>query len=417
MPGHVSPSIRDTTVPLHVCFVGSHPPRECGIATFTRDTRTAVMRASPLGEKSVIAVNDPGGRYTYPPEVVCQIDRDLPQSYDRAAEYINAGACDVVNVQHEYGLFGGEWGSTLLRFLDRVAAPIALTLHTVLPSPEASLRKVTDELLSRATFAVVLARTAMDVLERDYGVQRHRLRYVPHGVPDVQLMAQHRAKHALGFGGRTVISTCGLMSRGKGIEYALEAVAELVGQFPDLLYVVAGETHPGVRAYEGESYREELQAQVCRLGLQRHVRFENRYLPYRELVLHLLASDVYLVPYLNLDQIVSGTLAYALGCGRAVVSTPSTYAREVLAGGAGLLTDVRESGSIRDALGSILSDPERRRDMEVRAYALGHSMIWPRVAEGYLAVFNEAREVQPTRVTVPLQPGTRQIALGQESAA
>ncbi len=377
--------------PPECCFVGSYPPRECGIATFTRDTRAALAQADPASPTFVIAINEPGGVHDYPQAVRSIIHRDVPASYEIAADFVNLSRCRIVNVQHEYGLFGGEWGSLLFRFLDRVKAPVVLTLHTVLPHPSATLRSVTRELIQCSASTVVLARAAIDILERDYAIDRGLLRFVPHGVPDVPLMSQSESKRALGYANRTVVTTCGLMSRGKGIEHAIDALAQLVSRFPDLLYVVAGETHPAVRAHEGESYREELQERVRQLGLTDHVRFENRYLPYEQLVIHLLSSDVYLVPYLNRDQIVSGTIAYGLGCGRAIIATPSIYAQEVLGNGLGLLSEPQPD-ALAHALAGLLEDPDRRHRMERGAYAFGRGMTWPRVAEGYLSAYRQATD-------------------------
>jgi glycosyltransferase involved in cell wall biosynthesis len=260
-------------------------------------------------------------------------------------------------------------------------------MHTVLPDPNPDLRAVTRELIARCDATVVLSRSAIDILRRDYEIGAARVTFIPHGVPNVAFIEPERAKRALGLGGRAVLATCGLMNPGKGVEYALEAVAGLVDEFPNLLYLVVGETHPGVRAQMGEAYREQLMDQVQTLGLQKHVRFENRYLRYRELVLYLLASDVYVVPYLDLNQIVSGTLAYAMGCGRAIVSTPSAYAKEILADGRGLLAAARDPKSLQAQIASLLRDGVYRRAIQQRAYAYGHEMIWPHVARSYLETF------------------------------
>jgi polysaccharide biosynthesis protein PslF len=371
-------------------YVGSFPPRECGIATFTRDLVAAVDRSSPLRSGHIVAVNDPGRVYGYPSAVKWHIDRDVPSSYDEAAEYLNGSRCQVVNVQHEYGLFGGARGDNLFRLMDRLEKPVVLTMHTTLPNPDSELREVTRGLISRASSTVVLAQTAINILDRDYGIARDKLRFIPHGVPNVRLVSTDAAKRALGLSRRPVLATCGLMNPGKGIEYALEAVAGLIDEFPDLVYLVVGETHPGVRAEMGEAYRERLEAKVRELGLEGHVIFKNRYLAYRELVLHLLASDVYVVPYLDLNQIVSGTLAYALGCGRAIVSTPSAYAREILAGGRGSLAEARDPVSLQTRIGAVLRNPEYQRSVQAKAYAYGHQMVWSNVARTYLETFQAA---------------------------
>ncbi|MDE3075778.1 MAG: glycosyl transferase family 1, partial [Chloroflexota bacterium] len=235
-----------------VAYLASYPPRECGIATFTRDLVNAVDKLSPVDRGRIIAVNDPGRSYNYPSSVAYQVERDIASSYDQAAELVNDSRLQVVNVQHEYGLFGGPRGSHLFRFLDRVERPVAVTLHTVLPSPDSVLREVTRGLVARSQRVVVLAETAMDILERDYGAERGKLLFVPHGVPNVRPVRENLAKRVLGLTGRPVLATCGLMNPGKGIEYAIEAVAGLVEEFPDLLYLVVGETHPSVRAESGE---------------------------------------------------------------------------------------------------------------------------------------------------------------------
>ncbi|MFI5266659.1 MAG: glycosyltransferase family 4 protein [Chloroflexota bacterium] len=395
----VSPSIVGCTARCpRAIFIASYPPRECGIATFTHDLVTAVDRFNPAQPGGIVAMTDPGKSHVYPPAVKWQIQRDVASSYEEAAELVNDGPYDVVNIQHEYGLYGGPRGAHLFRFLDRLRKPVVLSMHTTLPNPDPELRSITRELLERCDRTIVLARTALNILARDYRADCSRVRFVPHGVPNVRPLSSYRAKQALGLGRRPVLATCGLMNPGKGIEYAIEAVAGLVKEFPDLVYLVVGETHPGVRTQMGEAYREQLQAQVQRLGLQEHVIFENRYLAYRELVLYLLASDIYVVPYLDLNQIVSGTLAYAVGCGRAVVSTASAYACEILADGRGLLAEARSASSLQSRLGTLLRNPEYRATVQARSYSYGHEMIWPNVARAYMETF---RAVCEPRVGVP----------------
>jgi len=391
-----------------VAYVSSYPPRECGIATFTRDLVTAIDRLNASNPGEIVALRDPGQHYDYPPCVRREIAVDDPSSYVAAAAYLNAGPAELVNVQHEYGLFGGRQGDHLLGFLDCLAKPVVITMHTVLPEPDPELRRVTQALIERANRVVVLARSAIDILERDYGIPSDRSLFIPHGVPNVNPVHARLAKQALGLKDRLVLATCGLMNPGKGIEYAIQSLAGLVDEFPDLLYLVVGETHPGVRAQSGEAYREQLQALVAELGLERNVRFHNHYLSYRDLVLHLLAADIYVVPYLDLNQIVSGTLAYALGCGRAIVSTPSAYAREVLADGRGSVVPARDPRALAGALRELLSDPVRRAAMQRQAYAYGHAMIWSRVAMAYVQAFEEElarswRAETPALLAVPAE--------------
>ncbi|MGH2519360.1 MAG: glycosyltransferase family 4 protein [Chloroflexota bacterium] len=396
-----------------VAYVASYPPRECGIATFTRDLVSAIDRLNATNPGEILALRDPGQELVYPPCVRREIAVDDPASYAEAASYVNAGPAELVNVQHEYGLFGGRQGDYLLRFLDRLTKRVLITMHTVLPEPDPELRRVTQALAQRANRVIVLARSAIDILERDYNIQPDHALFIPHGVPNVSLMHAPLAKQALGLENRLVLATCGLMNPGKGIEYAIQSLAGLVDDFPDVLYLVVGETHPGVRAQNGEAYRERLQALVTELGLEQNVRFHNHYLSYQDLVLHLLAADVYVVPYLDLSQIVSGTLAYALGCGRAIVSTPSAYAREVLANGRGSVVPARDPVALADALRELLSDPRRRAAMQRQAYAYGHAMIWSRVAKAYIQAFKEELAGPRRAETLALLPalaGMEQIS-------
>ena len=403
--------LRSLLAAPHVAYVSSYPPRKCGIATFTRDVAACVAKLMPLGHRFVVAVNDNHRGYAYPALVRKQIERDVASSYDDAASYVSDSHCRVVNIQHEYGLFGGLWGSHLLRFMDRVRQPIALTLHTVLPDPDPVLLSVTQALIARSATTIVLAQSAIDILTRDYAVSSAKLRFIPPGVPNVRRVPEAKAKRALGLDGRTVLATCGLMNPGKGIQYAIDALAALVDEFPDVVYLVVGQTHPGVKATSGEAYRQELEAQVQRLGLSNHVRFDNRYLSYRELVLHLLATDVYIVPYLNLTQVVSGTLAYALGCGRAIVSTRSTYAQEVLADGRGELVDVRDAGSLSAAIGRILRDPVYKANVQQRAYTFGHQMIWPAVARAYTQAYEDVCDDQQSPAGFAVRRALSEVAI------
>lgn len=373
-----------------VVTIGSYPPRECGIATFNRDLTQAVDRLNPLHATRVVAVREGNAYYDYGPEVMAEIERDDLESYRAAADAINGSKVDVVSLQHEFGLFGGEWGCYLLELTQRLAKPLVVTLHTVLPEPEPGARAVVQALAAGSERVVVLAESAIEILAQAYGLPLDKVRAIPHGAPDVSYQRQTFAKHTLGLEGRTVLSTFGLINPGKGIEYALRALPPVVQRFPDVLYLVLGETHPGVRLHEGESYRVGLERLVRELGLRRHVRFSNRYLTLSELVTHLLATDVYLMPYLNPVQIVSGTLAYAVACGRATVATRFTYARELLAGGRGVLVDFRDSQQMCQAILRLLEHPDERHAMERAAYTYGRRMVWSAVAQRYIGVFQEA---------------------------
>jgi polysaccharide biosynthesis protein PslF len=382
-------------LPPRALFLGSYPPRECGIATFTKDMVDAYDRAFHFSSP-VIAVDEPGADVRrYPGEVVGRIAEEERGSYVAAAKFVNAYPVELVNIQHEFGLFGGERGEWLVDFIHALEKPVVLTLHTVLPEPDDVYLRVTRTLCEEATKVVALSETGRGLLEGIYGVDPQRLMTIHHGVPDVPFRDTHAAKASFGIGQRTVISTFGLISRGKGLEYAIEAMRGVVKRHPETLYLILGETHPVVRRREGESYRESLHAMVREYGLHYNVQLVDKYLDFDEVVSYLSATDIYLTPYLNPAQIVSGTLAYAVGCGKAIVSTPYLYAQELLAHYRGFLCDFRDSASITMWLNMLLDDPSLRRATERRAYRFGRQMTWPHVATEYGALFSELCPSRP----------------------
>ncbi|HEX3670167.1 MAG TPA: glycosyltransferase [Candidatus Cybelea sp.] len=338
----------------------------------------------------VIAVDEPGAEVRrYPQEVVGRIAQDERSGYVAAARFVNDYPVDLVNVQHEYGLFGGERGEWLVDFMRALEKPVVLTLHTVLPEPDETYLRVTRALCGSASKVVVLSETGRGLLENVYGIDPQVLETIHHGVPDVPFQDTWSAKASFGIGQRTVISTFGLISRGKGLEYAIEAMRSVVRRHPEALYLILGETHPVVRRQEGESYRESLHSMVRDFRLHYNVQLVDKYLDFDEVVSYLAATDIYLTPYLNPAQIVSGTLAYAVGCGKAIVSTPYLYAQELLAHNRGFLCDFRDANSIAQRLTMLLDDPALRRATERRAYRFGRQMTWPHVASEYGALFGE----------------------------
>ncbi len=372
-----------------VLFLGSYPPRECGIATFTEDIRGSydILYGHP---SDVIAITDEGRHYDYPACVVAQIHRDDRQSYLAAARFANDHPADVVNIQHEYGLFGGERGAYLLDFLAELRKPAVVTLHTTLPQPDERMRFVTRELCNRSSAVVVLAYAGRRILEEHYGIDPRKVEVILHGVPDVPLRRSHHFKRNLGIGDRQVLSTFGLLSRGKGIEYVIEALPAIFARHPDAMYLLLGETHPEVKKRDGEAYRESLAARVEQLGLGDRVRFIDHYMHDEEVVEYLQATDVYVSPSLDPNQIVSGTLSYAVACGRVVVATASVYARELLADGRGTTVPFRDSVSVAQAVNAVLDDPQLRAKMEMTAYRFGRSMTWSRVAKRFESAFRGA---------------------------
>ncbi len=381
------PSVAFLPAPPRALFLGSFPPRECGIATFTNDVVESFDRV--FGTRSdVVAIDEPGAEdRIYPSNVVSRLRQEDPASYRRVARAINAHPSDLLEVQHEYGLFGGPDGSWFLDLIDVVTKPVVVSLHTVLPQPDEAHRAMARRICACADAVIVLSETGRKILIDVYGVGPEKLHVVHHGVPDVPFGTTHGAKARFGLDGRQVISTFGLISRGKGLEYGIDAMRTIVERHPEALYLILGQTHPSVRRREGETYRQELAERVAARGLQNNVKLVDKYLEFEELLAYLEATDIYLTPYLNPVQIVSGTLAYAVGLGKPIVSTPYLYAEELLADARGLLAPFRDSRAIANALGALLDDPWLRRTIERRAYQFGRQMTWPHVARAHARVF------------------------------
>ncbi|GIV20684.1 MAG: glycosyl transferase family 1 [Armatimonadota bacterium] len=359
-----------------VAFVSTYPPVQCGIATFTRDLANAVELYgwTPL----VIAIDK--GEVDYADQrVVWRIRKEHVGDYEQAAQFLNRLQPTAVSLQHEYGLFAGEMGEEVLRFVRALRVPLLVTLHTVDPQPRDIMKRILRELVTHAQGVMVMSHTAIRLLKQVYHVPTHHVRMIPHGAPEVPFTSTDIAKNRLGLQGRKVISTFGLISRGKGIEDVIVAMQDVAPRHPDALYLVLGQTHPNVRAYEGESYRESLMALVEQLGLQNHVRFVNSYLTQETLLRYLAATDIYITPYPNPGQISSGTLTYALACGCAVVSTPYLYAQELLADGRGELVPFRSPKAIAETLHKLLSDEGYREQLRYRAYHYSRHMTWSAV--------------------------------------
>jgi len=373
-----------------VAFLSTYPPRECGIATFSQDLINALNKKfNPKMKSRVIALNDEEDIYNYNNKVIMQMNKDDIGDYIEIAKRINnSKSVKIVCVQHEFGLFGGEYGSYLIPFLETVKKPVVITFHSVLPNPDEMRKKVMRFIAARSAALIVMANIAVDILNKDYGINKNKIYVVPHGIPDAPFKASEHFKKKLKLENKIVISTFGLLSKGKGIEYMIKALPKLVKKYPNLLYLVIGETHPVVREKEGEKYRKKLLKLVEKLGLKNNVKFYNKYLALEDIIKYLLASDIYVCTNLEKNQIVSGTLSYALGCGKAIVSTPSIYAEEVLKD-RGALAKFKNPKSYTDAIDKILSNQEFKAKIEKNAYFFGRSMAWPNVASKYLNIFNK----------------------------
>lgn len=372
-------------------FLSNFPPRECGIATFTQDLITSLnKRVNPKVKSRVIALNEESNLYNYDSRVIMQMNKDDIEDYINIAKRINRSEnIKIVCIQHEFGLFGGEYGNYIIPFLETIEKPVVVTFHSVLPSPDESRKKVVRFIGEKSAAIIVMAEKAVEILNKDYDIPKNKIHVVPHGIPDTSLQPSESFKKKLRLENKIVLSTFGLLSKGKGIEYMIKALPSLVKKYPNLIYLVIGETHPVVRKNEGEKYRNELISLVKKLGLQENVKFYSKYLSLDEIIECLLATDIYVCTNLDENQIVSGTLSYALGCGKAVVSTPSVYAKEVLSKERGLLAGFKDPKSFSHTIDRILSDKEFKIKLENNAYSFGRSMIWQNVALGYFSIFNK----------------------------
>ena len=396
---------------MHATILSTYPPRACGLATFARDLRGGLVSAGvPCDVVSVVREPAAGRRR---PEVVAEIDQPTRADYGAVGTQIAGGAADVVSVQHEFGIFGGPEGRHVLDVLDACDRPVVTTLHTVLPDPPGHYRRALAAVVGRSTRVVVMTETARELLETVYGVPPSKVAVIPHGAPAAEPLPPPGLRRELGLEGRTVLLTFGLLGPSKGVEFAIASLERAVAAQPDLLYVVLGSTHPEIVQREGEAYRERLQEEVAARGLGGHVRFVDQYVDNDELWGWLCAADVYVTPYPGMDQICSGTLAYALAAGLPVVSTPYLHAREVLAGGAGALVPYGDTDAFGEALARFASDPEVRAAAAAAARAFGRTTTWPLTGAAYREVFEAAVADRPA-LPEPLDvhPGALPAALG-----
>lgn len=374
-----------------IAFVGDYVPRKCGIATFTHDICGAVSDRFPATDCIVAAVDDRPGGYLYPSEVRFQFaEQDLP-GYRRAADYLNFSNVDVVCLQHEYGIFGGPAGGHILALVRDVRMPVVTTLHTVLRDPDPAQRRVLTQLAELSTRLVVMSERGKAFLEEIYGVPQEKIDLIPHGIPDRPFVDPNFYKDQFGVEGKQVILTFGLLSPNKGIEYMLRALPRVLDEFPDVVYIVLGATHPSLVREHGESYRLSLEMLAEELRIKKHVAFYNRFVELDKLTEFIGAADLYVTPYLNPAQITSGTLAYSFGCGKAVVSTPFWHAEELLAEERGVLVPFHDADALAAAVLDLLRDEPKRHAMRKRAYLLGREMIWSNVAQQYMKSLEHAR--------------------------
>lgn len=383
--------------PLKVAFISTYPPRRCGIATYTADLTGNFRQLYSEGNHNddphifeVIALNNRPQGYQYGREVSFHIRDQHRGDYQRAADFINVSPIDVVCLQHEFGIFGGEDGSYIIHLLRSLKKPVVTTFHTILSEPLPGQQKTLSRICELSTLVVVQAQMAVKLLEDVYGIPPSKIVMIPHGAPDVPFLDSSFYKDRFQAEGRIMLLTFGLLGPNKGIEYAIAAMEKVAAKFPEVLYIVLGATHPEVKRRYGEKYRHHLEQLVREKGLQEQITFYNQYVSLERLIEFLVATDIYLTPYVNKDQITSGTLAYALACGKVIVSTPYWYAQELLADGRGCLVPFRDSEAMADSLLNLLQDGELRTRMRKLSYQYGRKMIWREVARRYAAAFEKS---------------------------
>jgi glycosyltransferase involved in cell wall biosynthesis len=388
---HTAGKVCRLPLPTRIAFIGNYLPRECGIATFTTDLSTAI--AVEYGEERLFAipVNDPDSSYNYPKRVRLEIIQEDIASYERAADFLNFNGNDLVCLQHEYGIYGGNAGDHILTLLRKLKMPLVTTLHTVLRDPDLNQRMVLEEIAQLSDRMVVMSELASQLLREVYAVPSEKIDVIPHGVPDLPFMDPNYFKDKFGTEGKSVLLTFGLLSPNKGIENVIQALPAILARQPNVVYIVSGVTHPHIRRHEGERYREGLLALAEQLGVSNHLILNNRFVSAEELVEHVGAADIYITPYKHEAQVVSGTLAIALGAGKAIVSTPYWHAKELLAENRGVIVPFQDPNAIAEAVLGLLENDAERHAMRKRAYLHSRATTWEKTARSYMASFQRAR--------------------------
>ncbi|MCI0448318.1 MAG: glycosyltransferase [Chlorobi bacterium] len=391
--------------PFGISFISSYVPRHCGIAKFTSDLANSIIKQLPgnIYSVDITALNDIPEGYRYSSEVKFEIKAQSINDYKEAAYFLNLSDSDVVSIQHEFGLYGGDYGSNILYLLEKLNKPIVTTLHTIVENPSDDELKILKEIGERSSFLVVLSRKSIKMLKDVYDIGEEKINFIPHGAPDVPFLDTVYYKDKFKISDKRVILTFGLLSPGKGVEDVINSLPGVIEKYIDVIYIVLGATHPNIKRKFGESYRDSLENLVKKLGLENHVMFINRFVDDKELLEFLLMSDIYVSPYNHKEQVVSGTLTYALACGKAVVSTPYWYAEEILNDGKGMLVPFKNPDYLKDVFVDLLIDENIRNKLRKNAYDAGREMIWKNVGKSYASVFHKAAEEFKSGKILPVQ--------------
>ncbi len=382
----------------YIVHLSSYPPRECGIATFTQDITEAFdKKFNPAVKSRIVALNEnPTSIYNYnSKKILTEINVNEIGYYVNLAKDLNSKEeVKVVNIQHEFGLFGGNWGDYIIPFLQVIEKPVVITFHSVLENPDEELLNTVRLISEKSASLVVMNKLSKEILIKDYQIPTSKIAIIEHGIPQTPFESSEKFKAELGLSNRTVLSTFGLLSPNKGIQYAIRSLPEVVAKFPNLIYLVLGATHPNLVKHKGESYRNSLELEVQKLGLENHVKFYNKYLSLEELLLHLKATDIYISPTVDESQSVSGTLSYALGCGRPAISTATSYAKYLITSSNGFLVPARNPAGFTKALLEILPDDKRIKAMSREAYESTRPMTWPNVATSYFKLYKQFADLE-----------------------
>ena len=374
---------------IRTIFISSFVPRKCGIATYTKDLTQAINKVNPCAEAEIIAMNKPEDNVVYPPEVKFKIDQDDLKSYIKAGDYINKSNADIVVLEHEFGLYGGQYGDNIIKLLELIKKPLVITTHTIPDNPDEGYGKALRGIICFGEKIIAMMPESITKLKNKYGLPKKKTDLIAHGVPDIPFEPNEGHKKAKGLEGRIILGNINLLSESKGLEYIIEALKEIKSKYNNILYLIIGQTHPVVLREFGEKYRNYLKEKIKEYDLTDNVRFINKYLTLEELIEWLKVIDIYITPYLDPEQSASGALAYAIGAGKVCVSTPYLYAKNVLGEGRGMLVPFRNPNAIADAVIDICKNPQKKMRIEQETYKIGRLMTWNNIALQHLDLFGK----------------------------